>query len=169
MKTTMQDIAAAVKKGKSSLYHYFPSKESVFQAILDKEFRILQNDLAQAIAQEDTPDQKIRAFIITRMNALQKLANFYAAVKDEYLEQYGFIEKLREKYDNEEKNIIKKILEIGIKEDFFAIKDLEMTSFCIFITIKALEPTWILKNSPEQNQKILENIMAIFLDGINKR
>ena len=36
-KTTLDDIANAVRKGKSSLYYYFPSKEDLFQAVIQKE------------------------------------------------------------------------------------------------------------------------------------
>ncbi len=168
-KTTMNDIANAAKKAKSSLYHYFPGKENVFEAILDKEFCILRNELNKAISGVDTPQKKLRAFFLTRMDVLQKLGNFYTAVKDEYLDHYGFIEKLRKKYDDEEISVIKKILALGIEHDIFAIKDLEIAAFSIFITVKALEQSWILENTPEQNKKNLEHIMDIYFYGINKR
>jgi AcrR family transcriptional regulator len=168
-KTTMHDIATAAKKAKSSLYHYFPSKENVFQAILDKELSHLQNEIAQAIAHEDTPQKKLCAFILTRMLALQKLGNFYSVVRGEYLDHYGFIEKLRKRYDEEEMKVIKNILQMGIAEDVFAIQDLETTTFSIFSAIKGLEPFLIIENNPTQNKKIFDNMMNIFFYGINKR
>ena len=33
-KTTLDDIAQAIRKGKSSLYYYFSSKEDLFQAVI---------------------------------------------------------------------------------------------------------------------------------------
>ncbi|MFW6389223.1 MAG: TetR/AcrR family transcriptional regulator, partial [Marinilabiliaceae bacterium] len=33
-KTTMEDIAQALRKGKSSLYYYFKNKEEIFQAVI---------------------------------------------------------------------------------------------------------------------------------------
>ena len=36
-KTTMDDIAFAAGKGKSSLYYYFKNKEEVFEAVVEKE------------------------------------------------------------------------------------------------------------------------------------
>ena len=41
-KTTLDDIANAVRKGKSSLYYYFSSKEDLFQAVIMKEVDILK-------------------------------------------------------------------------------------------------------------------------------
>ena len=40
-KTTMEDIAREVGKGKSSLYYYFPSKYEIFEAVVDQETREL--------------------------------------------------------------------------------------------------------------------------------
>ena len=44
-KTTLDDIANAVRKGKSSLYYYFESKEDLFQAVILKEVNILAHEL----------------------------------------------------------------------------------------------------------------------------
>jgi AcrR family transcriptional regulator len=35
-KTTMEEIAMASKKGKSSIYYYFNSKEDIFRAVVEK-------------------------------------------------------------------------------------------------------------------------------------
>src|ERR1700681_2045142 len=35
-KTTMEDIAKEIGKGKSSLYYYFPSKYEIFAAVVDQ-------------------------------------------------------------------------------------------------------------------------------------
>jgi len=168
-KTTMKDIAAAAKKAKSSLYHYFSGKEQVFMAIMDKEFSFLQDEITQAISSEDAPEKKLRAFFSTRMHTIQKLTNFYSTVKDEYLEHYSFIENFRKNYDKVEMNIIKNILEMGIKEDVFAIKDLETVAFTIFIILKGIEQSWISESEHERNEKNLDNMMNIILYGINKR
>ena len=44
-KTTLDDIANAVRKGKSSLYYYFKIKEDLFQAVIMKEVDILGHEL----------------------------------------------------------------------------------------------------------------------------
>ena len=36
-KTTMEEIAAASRKGKSSIYYYFKSKEEIFRAVVERE------------------------------------------------------------------------------------------------------------------------------------
>lgn len=169
MKTTMNDIAAAVKKGKSTLYHYFPSKESVFQAILDKEYYLFQAEMAHAIAQEDTPQKKLYVYILTRMLTIQKLSNFYATIKDEYLENFHFIETIRKRHDDEEKKAIKDILALGLSQQTFAIDDLDTTALSIFVVMKGFEVHWIKETEPAKNKNMLDNIMDIIFYGITKR
>ena len=47
-KTTMDEIAQAARKGKSSIYHYFKSKEDIFKAIVEKEADELSAAIAKA-------------------------------------------------------------------------------------------------------------------------
>jgi len=45
-KTTMEDIAKAMGKGKSTLYYYFCSKEDIFDAVILKEMGKVFNSVA---------------------------------------------------------------------------------------------------------------------------
>jgi len=169
IKTTMNDIAATVKKGKSSLYHYFPGKEQVFQAVLDKEFGAIKSEVEEAISKENTPQKKLSVFISTRMYALHNRANFYSALKDEFMEHFTFIEKFRETYDQIEQNTIKNLLVQGINEGTFGIKDVDTTAFGIFFAMKGIEYSWIVAIDAAQKEKILSNMLEILFYGINKR
>lgn len=168
-KTTMNDIAAAVKKGKSSLYHYFASKEQVFEAILTKEVALIKNDVTEAVSRESTPQGKLRALLTARLNFVQKAANFYSAIRDEFLDHYGFIERFRKNFDQEERDYIKEILEIGIKENVFSINDLDTTAYCICLTVKSIEPVIIAESDPTISKKYQDYILDLIFNGINKR
>jgi len=107
-KTTMNDIARTARKAKSSLYHYFTSKEEIFQEILEKEVRFLNEELRKVVATADTPQQKVRNFFITRMQIICNLTNLYSALIDVYFENYSLIEGLREKFYLEEFSMVKR-------------------------------------------------------------
>ncbi|NOR76558.1 MAG: TetR family transcriptional regulator, partial [Draconibacterium sp.] len=64
-KTTLDDIANAVRKGKSSLYYYFKSKEDLFQAVIMKEVDILAYELEIVINRNTDPVDKLRDYILT--------------------------------------------------------------------------------------------------------
>ncbi len=51
-KTTMDEIAVAARKGKSSLYYYFASKEEVFQAVVEQEAGILFSKIEHAVKEQ---------------------------------------------------------------------------------------------------------------------
>lgn len=167
-KTTMEEIAKAMKKAKSSLYYYFQSKEEIFRMVLEQEANVLREKIKKAVGQEDTPQGKLRAYILTRMRGLKQLANFYSALKDEYLKNYKFIERLRKKYDEEEAETISKILKEGIDKGIFEIEDLDMTTLAILIALKGFE-VWIFQGNTRWTEKDIDNLLDILLYGIVKK
>lgn len=168
-KTTMDEIAQAARKGKSSIYHYFKSKEEIMQAVMEKEVRVAKEEINKAIAEENTPQEKLRAYVLTRMQVLNRLANLYSAFKDEYLENYQFIERIRINYDQYEINIIKDILQEGVKERIFVVKDLEITAYAIVTAEKGLEYTMAVEKDLNKIEENINNLLEILFYGIVKR
>ena len=165
-KTTMDEIAHAVHKGKSSIYHYFESKIEVFKAVVEKESQFLKEELAAAIIQENTPQKELRAYVMTRMHILNQLANFYSALQDEYFVHYSFIEKLREKHFQDEINMVKRILEGGVAKGIFRIEDLELTAFAIITSLRGFEYLWATEQNLAKTEKSIDRLLDILFNGI---
>jgi AcrR family transcriptional regulator len=168
-KTTMDEIAQAAHKGKSSIYHYFKSKEEVFQAVVEKESYVLKEEIAKAIKQQDTPQKKLRAYVMTRMQILNRLANYYSALRDEYLEHYSFIEKLREKHLKDEVKMIKQILKKGVEQGIFSIENLELTAQAIVTALKGFEYPWIMENDVSKTKRSVDSLLGTLFHGIITR
>ncbi len=168
-KTTMDEIAQAARKGKSSIYHYFKSKEDIFKAIVEKESDVLSAAIAKAINAENTSEKKIRAYVLTRMKVINNLTNLYSALKDEYLEHYSFIENVRVKYDTEEVNTIKGILKTGVEEGDFKIEDINLTAFALVTALKGLEYPLFIKNNYAKTEKRFEGLLNVLFYGIIAR
>lgn len=168
-KTTMDDIAREAHKGKSSLYHYFGSKEDVFQAVLEKEICIFNEEISKALNKEDSPLKQIRAYVLTRTRVIKRLANYYSAIKDDYFEHHGFIEKFRIKSIEDEVKTITKVLEGGIDKGIFNIKELEMTAFVFVTALKGIEYSWVVKISMKEIEKRIDNLLEVLFYGIIKR
>ena len=169
-KTTIDDIADAAHKGKSSLYYYFKSKEDLFQAVISKEAKKLKSVLTK-IVDDNTlePEVKFRKYIATRMEKLKELVNYYDALTNDYLSHYGFINKIREQYDTEEQAFIIKILEEGVKKGKFEIPDISISAYAIVIAMKGLEiPIFVTKeiNNPEEK---INHLLNILFHGISKK
>ncbi len=168
-KTTMDEIAQATRKGKSSLYYYFKSKEEVFQAVVEKEAVELKAELTGAINRETTPQNQLRAYVITRMRLFNRLANLYNAFKDEYLDSYGFIEKLRVNYDQYELEMFKNILTEGVNRGIFLINNLDLTAYAMVIACKGLEYHWALETDYAKIETSIDSLLEVFFNGILKK
>jgi AcrR family transcriptional regulator len=82
-KTTMDEIAAACGKAKSTLYHYFKSKEEVFDEVLDKELRNIRQAVNESVEQQTTLKGKLHEYFVTfHQEAINKM-NLFRILKQE--------------------------------------------------------------------------------------
>ncbi len=167
-KTTMEDIAKAVKKGKSSLYYYFKSKEQVYAEVIRYEIAGLKSTIVAAIEKEDDPYNKFRKFVSTRLDYLSEKADQYISIRDEYLMHYEFIENLTADYSNWEILTIKGILEYGCNKGLFKVNDPDTTSRALFFALKGLEYPWAVNLTREEIEKSVTVLVDILLSGISK-
>lgn len=168
-KTTMEDIAKAAKKGKSSLYYYFKNKEEVFAEVIKKEIAGLKTAIIEAIEKEDDPYNKFRKFVDARLNYLNEKADQYTNVKDEHLKHYEFVENLTADYSNWEISTIKNIVEYGRDKGLFEVTDLDSISQALFFALKGLEYPWAINLTRKEIEKSVEALVDVLLRGISKR
>lgn len=168
-KTTLDDIANAVRKGKSSLYYYFSSKEDLFQAVILKEVEILKRELEKVILRNTDPVEKLREYILTKLNTYRGLANFYHALEND-VTAIEFIDNIKNKYNQEEIRMIKRILIEGVRKNAFDIKDFTLVAIGITTAIKGLEMPLSAGDYGTVNlEKGVDNILKIICFGIMSR
>jgi AcrR family transcriptional regulator len=165
----MDDIAKAMGKGKSSIYYYFRNKEEIFQAVLEQEVILLKSKMEKAVNGKKQNREKLKAYIITRMKGFESMLNFYSAVKNEYLAQFEFIERIRYKYDQEEIATVQGILEEGIEKGDFKIEDPFLASVAIVTSMKGFEIPLYIKEKKGQNlEQRVDKLLKMLFDGIVK-
>lgn len=76
-KVTMDDVAKAVGKGRSSLYYYYKNKEEIFDAVLAIEIREMLTAMTRAVEQATGTEQKLRAFLRTKLEVLREKRAFF--------------------------------------------------------------------------------------------
>lgn len=82
-KTTMDEIATACGKAKSTLYHYFKSKEEVFDAVINNEITSLRRAVKSKVEQEKTLKGKMLAYFVNFHKEAIHKTNLYRVVKQE--------------------------------------------------------------------------------------
>ena len=167
-KTTVDEIAAAAHMAKSTLYHHFRSKLDIFHAVIEREGQTLAGRISAAVERAASPEEQMRAYIVTRMRHLGELTNFYSALKEEYLEHYSFIEKVRERDFKSEMTILRRILAEGKRKEVFRFQDgdIEVTAIAVITALKGLEYPWIeAANMPDATEHA-EVLLRLLFHGI---
>jgi len=168
-KTTLDDIANAVRKGKSSLYYYFKSKEDLFQAVIMKEVEVLARELDKVVNRNTDPVDKLRDYLLTKINTFRNLANFYNALEND-VTAIGFIEDIKNRYEQDEIRLIKRILIEGVRKNEFEIYDFNLAAIGITMAIKGLEMPLSAGTYGNMNlERSVDVILKIICYGIMKR
>jgi AcrR family transcriptional regulator len=168
-KTTMDEIAKALKMGKSSIYYYFSSKEEIFEAVVKYEANTLRNELTTAIKSVESPIDKMQKYVFVRMKAFEKLSNYYNAIFDKNLDHFDFIEKIREKYDLEEIAILRLILYDGVRKKIFNVENSEYTAMAIQTTMKGFEvPLFWQKREVDIDHRLKAILDVLFYGLVRK-
>ncbi len=80
-KTTMDEIAFACGKAKSTLYHYFKSKEEVFDAVLKLEVTNLRKSVKSSVDEVKTLQEKLMTYFVVFHKGVVNKLNLYRTLK----------------------------------------------------------------------------------------
>jgi AcrR family transcriptional regulator len=166
-KTALDDIAREARKGKSTIYYYFKSKDEIFKAVIDEEAEIRKQAIQKEISQITDPKLKLKTFIYVRMLTLKMVVNYYEAIKNDLLDNLYFVNSLRDDHFEEEILLVKSMLLEGIEIGDFTIPNPELTAKTIVTLLHGFEVPLILKNlSDEELQKSVDEMLNILFFGI---
>ena len=165
-KTSIGDIAIAARKGRRTIYTYFESKEDIYKAVIEKEVNILRAKLFEAISNESNVKGKLKAYMITRMMTINELANYYEALRNDYLQNFKIIENIREDFDNQEINMISEILYKGVENNEFKIENVNLTAKAIVVSMKGFEIPFFIEKVNQDLEDQLNSLINILFNGI---
>ncbi|MEA3462243.1 MAG: TetR/AcrR family transcriptional regulator [Bacteroidota bacterium] len=169
-KTTMEEIASTSQMGKSSIYYYFKSKEEIFRAVVEFEASMLKERLNRIIKKENSPPERLKAYILFRLHHVRTLENFYAALNEDTLSHMHFILEIRRNFEIEEQELVGEILEDGMKQGVFQLTSSKIGAIAISTMMKGLELPLLLDEAYKPDrEKLMEDLIRVLLYGILKR
>ena len=168
-KTTMNDIAKAIRKGMSSLYHYFTSKEQIFAAVLRKEVADLRGEFLKVIDAEPTPEGKIRAYILTRMQIFRSKLDRHMSFIEATAERYELLMRMHQEYDPQEIRIVSAILADGVQRGSFDIDDIEATAAALVSALKSFEYPFDRAADAAATERNVDSMLKMLFYGIVPR
>lgn len=169
-KTTMEDIASTLKRGKSSLYYYYKCKEDIFLAVLEGEEDVLFSKLKAVVDSDLSAQDKLRKYVVVRMDTIRHLDNYHKALKEQVFEGFEFFQAMMHKSEAKEIELIKAIIEQGLSNNEFQLQSPEMAAFGIGTALKGLEiPLFRGVTNFDDFMEKLENVLNILFYGLLKR
>lgn len=170
-KTTMEDIARSMGKGKSTLYYYYCSKEEIFDAVISREMNDVFNLAKEAAEKADTAEDKLRTFTLTKIKALQKKSNLYRIVRGEMQETMPCMKHVHTEYDQQEVKLVKNILNFGVASGEFSSsikEDLDILPSVIVSSFRGLERDMFIGNRYAKLETRIGSVITIMMKGLKK-
>ncbi len=142
-KVTMDDVAKAIGKGRSSLYYYYKNKDEVFDAVMDAEISDIMAEITRMVEQATTVEQKLRALGITKTKISRKRKSFFDALEagmnaDEMSQYAQKKQSVQKRIRKEEGALLNHILTQGVKEGEIPALDPKEQETIIFVFMSSL-------------------------------
>ena len=141
--TTMNDIAANSGKGRRTLYTYFRNKEEIYAAVIETELERLSERIDEVASIEAEPEQKVLTLIYTHLSVIKEVVTRNGSLRAEFFRNIWLVEKVRSQFDEEERNILLRVLEEGIARAKFRIDNVNLMADIIHYSVKGLEVPYI--------------------------
>jgi AcrR family transcriptional regulator len=174
-KTSMREIAADLKLSKAFLYYYFPDKESLYKAVVEKEQNEFLDKISKRILKIQEPELLLCEYARTRLSYFRTLLNISRLRLEAYSDLKPVFRETMILFKEKEKEIIIRIFNDGIRKGIFSIDDTDKTASLFLDLLKGLRVSVVndkktLFIEPEEYQKLLDITVAfteIFIKGLS--
>jgi AcrR family transcriptional regulator len=169
---TMEDLAEAVGKAKSSLYYYYKSKEEIWDAVMDIEIGEIISETATAVAHARTVEKKIQAYCGNIIKGLRKKRALYhiAYGGSEPVKKRKSTSGIRRRFVKQESLLLNEILNEGIEKGELKPlrpKDQEVLVFVLLSGLMGLEKEMVLEKGYDLEPAI-QTLSHTILHGLKK-
>ncbi len=173
-KTTMEDIAKAAGKGKSTLYYYFKSKEEIFDAVINHEMDDFFVSVKTAVNKQEDVNDMMKTYVVTKIKTLKTKTNLYRFALDTDFQPQAINElfsKLRTRYDNKEKELIGGILKLGVARKMYRVEilpEIDVLSELLVTCVRGVEAEIIMHNKYKALTDKADMLVNIITKGIGR-
>ena len=165
-KTSLEEVARMARVAKATIYNYFENKDHVYLEVLRREIDDVIKQVSLSVEQAASPVDKLRAFVHAKFRYMKEAINILN------LDREGIdklLPKTAEIYDSlfkREVEIIRCILDRGVNEGVFRIKDVLLTAQAISYALKGFELNWLVQESDKQIEDYLYPLTEVVFKGI---
>ncbi|WP_158800103.1 TetR/AcrR family transcriptional regulator [Pedobacter sp. L105] len=175
-KVTMDDVAKAIGKGRSSLYYYYKSKDEILDAVVNLELKAIRATMAKAVDQATTTEEKINIFFVSKLKLVREKGPFFDALESgmdadaisSFNEAKLVIHQGTIKWEG---TLLNKILTDGIANgELKAIEknDLDIRIFVMLSTLHGLKREMRMEKNVRDIEPVIDQLTQMVMHGLYK-
>jgi AcrR family transcriptional regulator len=171
-KTTMEDIATAAGKGKSTLYYYFPSKNEIFEAVVEDEMKNVVKRIREAVNAALTAKDKLKSFLLAQITSIIGFHSFREVLFDDIVDSMRMLICIKSRYEQIQIDMIREILLGGTQSgEFKEISETRMNkmSFIIVTFFRGLHFPLSVELTQVQTKDYFDEMIDVLIEGIGKQ
>ena len=168
-KVTMDDIAKAAKKGRSTLYYYFKNKHEVFEQVAEMEYLSIIEPAKAKIEKSNTIEENLRLYNEIKLKSLINKTQEYTFLLEDIKQNFNLAHSLFMKLRHIENRIFQETLTWAIEKKEIAPINQENMQFLAMTMVTAyssLEKEMLLYGSIENMSVRLEWLVNILIKGL---
>ena len=167
--TTMNDIANASDKGRRTIYTYFRNKKEIYNAVIEKESEQLVSQLREIVELNIPSREKLRKFLEVRFEIIQGSVSHSGSLKRFFAIDINRIKKIRKLASEKEHEILKKIIEEGVKENQFSSQQCENLDVVLKMILQSVDFSYLHDNFSEigvNKDRFQNDIINFIIEGL---
>ncbi|HPO62820.1 MAG TPA: TetR/AcrR family transcriptional regulator [Candidatus Kapabacteria bacterium] len=168
-KTTMEDIAKAVKKGKSTLYYYYKSKDEVFLDVINQVAKSLLFNIREKVNQISSASEKLLGYFEILIEEVKGVLDLYRLILEELKDNDYLSKNIDRLFYDKDIEFLESILVFGINRKEFLSLDMSNTKSLaelLIIINRDLISNYLLKNKRIEWEQSVRFLSSIILRGI---
>ncbi len=174
-KTTMSEIAADVNMSKGSIYYYFPDKEQLYKAVVEKEHDEFLQKVKERIAELTEPDEMLKEYVKINLAFFRTLLNLSRTRMNEITGLSPFMKEIVTEHRKKEQKLLIDIFKKGSQKGSFVLHNHEEVAILFLDLMRGLRRIIIGKKEIFylENEEYLELVKKvnlfteIFTKGLN--
>ena len=171
-KTTMEEIASAAGKGKSTLYYYFPSKNEIFEAVVEDEMKNVVKRIREAVNFSSTAKAKLKAFLQAQITSIIGFHSFKEVLFDDIVQSMRMLIAIKSRYEQIQIDMIKEILLGGSQSGEFkeiSLERMNKMSFIIVTFFRGLHFPLSVELSEIKKNEYFDEMIDMLIEGIGRK
>jgi len=168
-KTTMEEIATAAGKGKSTLYYYFPSKNEIFEAVVEDEMKNVVRKIREAVNASFSAKEKLKAFLQAQITSIIDFHSFREVLFEDILISMRMLICIKSRYEQIQIDMIREILLGGTQSGEFkemSIERMNKMSFVMVTVFRGLHFPLSVELSEIKTHEYFDEMIDMLIAGI---